>query len=90
MLSLSLQLLTGATSDSLAWDAQMVTNPHLQRFDGRYFLYYVGSRDPGEQPIGSTGENVRQRDRVQQSQQIGVITFDSFEHLLAGRFGLLF
>lgn len=72
--------------DSLAWDAQMVHNPHLRRFDGRYYLYYTGSRDPGPPPAGHPGAALSKRDRVQQSQQIGVIVFDAFEDLLAGRF----
>ncbi|MEN8186417.1 MAG: glycoside hydrolase family protein [Bacteroidota bacterium] len=72
--------------DSTAWDAQMVTNPHLKEFDGKYYLYYVGSSDPGEQPIGSKGVNVNKRNRVQQSQKIGVIEFKSFKDLLQGNF----
>jgi hypothetical protein len=69
-----------------AWDARMVTNPHLREFDGRYHLYYVGSRDPGPQPEGSKGAGVGLRNRVQQSQRIGVIVFESFDDLVAGRF----
>ncbi len=69
-----------------AWDARMVTNPHLREFDGRYHLYYVGSRDPGPQPDSSKGEGVGLRNRVQQSQRIGVIVFESFDDLVAGRF----
>ena len=72
--------------DSLAWDAQMVTNPHLKKFKGSYYLYYVGSSDPGVQPVGSKGEKVNKRNRVQQSQKIGVIAFDSFDDLLSGNF----
>jgi len=72
--------------DTLAWDAQMVHNPHLRRFDGRYYLYYTGSRDPGAPPPGQPGAALSKRDRVQQSQQIGVIAFDNFDQLLAGTF----
>ncbi len=72
--------------DSVAWDAQMVHNPHVKRFNGKYYLYYVGSKDPGVQPKGSKGEHVNRRNRVQQYQRIGVIEFDSFEHLMAGEF----
>lgn len=72
--------------DTTAWDAQMVTNPHLKKFNGKYYLYFVGSKEPGIQPKGSKGENLNQRNRVQQMQRIGVIEFDSFEDLLAGNF----
>lgn len=72
--------------DSSAWDAQMVTNPHLKKFNGKYYLYYVGSYDPGLQPPGSAGEKVNKRNRVQQSQKIGVIEFESFQDLLSGNF----
>jgi hypothetical protein len=72
--------------DADAWDAQTVHNPHIKRFNGIYYLYYTGSRDPGIQPAGSPGEKVNRRNRVQQVQQIGVIAFDSFADLMAGRF----
>ncbi|MBR8537812.1 glycoside hydrolase family protein [Carboxylicivirga sediminis] len=72
--------------DTDAWDAQMVTNPHLKKFNGKYYLYYVGSKEPGVQPEGSKGENLNQRNRVQQMQCIGVIEFDCFEDLLASNF----
>lgn len=68
-----------------AWDAQMMHNPHLKMFDGKYYLYYVSGKDPGEQAPGSPGEKLSMRNRVQQSQQIGVIAFDSFEDLMAGK-----
>ena len=72
--------------DSTAWDAQMVHNPHIQRFNGTYYLYYGGGKDPGVQPEGSPGELVNKRNRVQQFQCIGVIEFKSFEDLLNGNF----
>lgn len=72
--------------DSTAWDAQAVHNPHIQRFNGKYYLYYVAGNDPGVQPKGSKGENVNKRNRVQQSQCIGVIEFDKIEDLLAGKY----
>ncbi|MBJ6367400.1 glycoside hydrolase family protein [Snuella sedimenti] len=72
--------------DSLAWDAQMVHNPHLKKFNGKYYLYYIGSKDPGIQPEGSPGSQLSKRDRVQQNQKIGLIVFDNFEQLLAGNF----
>jgi predicted GH43/DUF377 family glycosyl hydrolase len=72
--------------DSTAWDAVSVHNPHIKRFNSKYYLYYTGSKDPGVQPSGSSGEKVNKRNRVQQSQQIGVIEFESFEDLLSGNF----
>lgn len=72
--------------DSTAWDAQMVTNPHLRKFNDKYYLYFVGACDPGVQAAGSKGESVNKRNRVQQSQKIGVIEFNSFADLEAGAF----
>ncbi|MCK3682778.1 glycoside hydrolase family protein [Maribellus sp. YY47] len=81
-------VLTGRAidGDSSAWDAQTVHNPHVKNFNGKYYLYYVGSKDPGIQSKGSPGENVNLRNRVQQNQCIGVIEFDSFEDLQNGNF----
>ncbi|MDB4582574.1 glycoside hydrolase family protein [Draconibacterium sp.] len=81
-------VLTGRAldGDSTAWDAQMVHNAHVKRFNNKYYLYYGGGKDPGVQPIGSAGENLNKRDRVQQNQKIGVIEFESFEALLAGTY----
>lgn len=75
-----------ATGDSLAWDAQVVTNPHIQKFNDTYYLYYVGSRDPGGQPTESLAANLNKRNRVQQLLRIGMISFDSFDDLVAGNF----
>ena len=72
--------------DSLAWDAQMVHNPHLKKFNGKYYLYYIGSRDEGEQPEDSKAAQLNKRNRVQQNQKIGVVEFDNFENLMAGNF----
>jgi hypothetical protein len=72
--------------DSTAWDAQMVHNPHIKKFNNRYFLYYGGGKDPGIQPKGSKGEHLNKRNRVQQNQCIGVIEFNSFEDLVNGNF----
>lgn len=72
--------------DSLAWDAQMVHNPHIKKFNNKFYLYYIGSKDPGKPLEGVSGFNLNKRNRVQQSQKIGVIEFDSFENLIAGNF----
>lgn len=72
--------------DSSSWDSQVVSNPHIKYFDGKYYLYYIGGRDPGEQPPGSRGEGVNKRNRVQQSLRIGVIAFENFDDLLNGNF----
>ncbi|MEI6865767.1 glycoside hydrolase family protein [Flavicella sp.] len=72
--------------DSTAWDAQMVHNPHIKKFNKKYYLYYVGAKDPGIQPKGSKGEKVSKRNRIQQTQRIGVIEFNSFEDLVKGKY----
>lgn len=72
--------------DSTAWDAQMVHNPHVKKFNNKYYLYYIGSKDPGIQPKGSSGEHVDKRNRVQQNQKIGVIEFNNFKDLMSGNF----
>ena len=65
-----------------AWDAQGVHNPHVKQFDGSFYLYYIGGKDPGQK----VALDVDKRNRVQQSQQIGVIKFESFDDLEAGKF----
>ncbi len=67
------------------WDAQSAHNPHICRFDGKYYLYYVSSRDPGQQPTGSPGANLSARNRTQQKQCIGVVVADSIEDLVNGK-----
>lgn len=69
-----------------AWDAQSVHNPLIKQFNGKYYLYYVSSVDPGEQPEGSPGANLSKRDRLQQNQKIGVIEFNSIEDFLKGNY----
>ncbi len=72
--------------DSTAWDAQAVHNPHLRRFNNKYYLYYIGNKDPGPVPEGQAGWKLDKRDRCQQNQLIGVIEFNSFTDLLEGNF----
>lgn len=72
--------------DSTAWDAQIATNPHIKKFNDKYYLYYVSSVDPGNLPPGDPGAQLSKRDRVQQNQKIGVVVFDSIEELLAGNY----
>jgi hypothetical protein len=74
------------SGDASAWDAQSVHNPHLREFNGKYYLYYTGSCDPGPQPPGSAAENLSKRNRIQQNQKLGVIEFASFQDLLRGHF----
>lgn len=72
--------------DTTAWDAQMVHNPHVRKFGEKYYLYYIGSVDPGQPAPDEPGAALSKRDRVQQSQQIGVIEFEDFAEILAGNF----
>lgn len=68
--------------DTDAWDAQGVHNPHVKLFEDSYYLYYIGGKDPGKE----IAPEVDKRNRVQQSQQMGVIRFESFEDLINGQF----
>lgn len=72
--------------DSSAWDAQMVHNPLIKSFIGKYYLYHIGSRDQGKPKEGEPGARLSKRDRVQQNQKTGVIEFESVEDLLNGSF----
>ncbi|WP_294596697.1 glycoside hydrolase family protein [uncultured Rikenella sp.] len=76
----------GFRPDRSAWDAQTVMNPHLRKFGDRYYLYYVGGVDLGNDRVRSADGTLPLRARVQQSLRIGVIAFESFDDLLAGRF----
>lgn len=77
----------GYAPDNSSWDAQTVHNPHIRRFNGKYYLYYIASTDPlGKVAIKSSSDGLDRRSRIQQWQKIGVIVFDSFEQLLAGDF----
>jgi len=70
--------------NSTAWDAQSVHNPHIKKFNNKFYLYYTGSSDPGVQPKGSSAENLSKRNRIQQNQKLGVIEFESFNDLVNG------
>ena len=72
--------------DSTAWDAQAVHNPHIKKFNDKYYLYYIGNRDPGPVKEGKPGWALNKRNRCQQMQSTGVIEFESFKDLLAGNF----
>jgi hypothetical protein len=72
--------------ESTAWDAQMVHNPLIKSFNGKYYLYHIGSRDPGKRKDGEPGSKLSKRNRVQQNQKIGLIEFESVEELLDGSF----
>ncbi|AWW31530.1 hypothetical protein DN752_16130 [Echinicola strongylocentroti] len=74
----------GKEGNPEAWDGQSVHNPHIQHLDGKYYLYHTGTKYPGEQAPGSAGEHLSPRDLIQQSQQIGLVTFDSIEEMLKG------
>ena len=67
------------------WDAQSAHNPHIKYFYGKYYLYYVSSRDPGEQAAGSAGANLSARNRTQQKQCIGVVVAYSIDDLVNGK-----
>lgn len=74
----------GYQPDVSSWDAQTVSNTHIKKFNGKYYLYYCGSVDPGKE-ARIKGE-LSQRDRIQQNQKLGVICFESVKDLLAGRY----
>lgn len=78
--------LDGFTPDTSSWDAQTVMNPHLRRFGKKYYLYYVGGKDPRDVPIKSKTGSMDERSRIQQMLRIGVIAFDSFDKLLKGEY----
>lgn len=76
----------GFRPDTSSWDAQTCSNPHIHRFGDKYYLYYCGSSDPGNAKVRSQTDTLPRRDRIQQNQKIGLISFDTFEELLAGKF----
>lgn len=73
---------TGRKSEGLynAWDGASIYNPHVKKFESKYYLYYTGNHDPFTKGK-STNRSVLVR-----HQSIGVIEFDSFEDLENGYF----
>ena len=69
-----------AESDFHAWDGASVYNPHLKKFNGKYYLYYTGTYDPYNK--GKSTD----REVLVRHQRIGVIEFDSVEDLVNGKF----
>ncbi|WP_299584573.1 glycoside hydrolase family protein [uncultured Sunxiuqinia sp.] len=75
-------ILTGKRAEGAdkSWDNASVYNPHLKKFNGKYYLYYTGTCDP------YTEGHSMDRGVLVRHQRIGVIEFDAFESLLAGNF----
>lgn len=77
----------GFARDSSSWDAQTVCNPTIRRFNDKYYLYYIGSKDRAtNEGVLSATDTLSRRLRVQQFLQIGVIEFDTFDDLLSDNF----
>lgn len=77
----------GFATDTSAWDAQTVMNPHLRRFNGKYYLYYVGGKEATHLPIqAKDGGRLDKRSRIQQMLCIGVLSFETFDDLRKGKF----
>lgn len=74
----------GYRPDNSSWDAQMAHNPHIKRYNGKYYLYYCGTADPGEKAF--VKGKLSRRDRLQQNQKLGVLCFNSIKELLEGKF----
>lgn len=74
----------GYLPDSRKWDSQTVSNTHIKRFGNRYYLYYCGSVNP-DASIAVKGKLSR-RDRIQQNQKLGVVSFASIDEFLKGNY----
>lgn len=74
----------GYRPDTSSWDAQTVGNTHIKRFNGKYYLYYCGSSEPGKD-IYIKGELSR-RNKIQQNYKIGVFCFNTINDFLNGNF----
>jgi len=81
-------VLYGAAHDGNpgAWDAQGVHNPHIKKFNDKYYLYFIGSRDPGKRAEGDPGFGLNARNRIQQVQSVAVIEVDRIGDLISGNF----
>lgn len=64
------------------WDSYSQHNPHIRRFNGKFYLYYTGTTDPGT----ATWPGVDLRNRLQRNQRISVIEVASIDDLLTGNF----
>jgi len=72
--------------DSTTWDSQSAHNPLIKTFNGKFYLYYVSSKEPGELYYSDNGKVLSKDARVRLNQKIGVMEFNSIEELLAGNF----
>ncbi len=63
-----------------AFDGGSVYNPHVKRFDGKVYLYYVGNHDP------SSDRMIGDRQTAIKHQTIGVVVAESPADLGMGRF----
>ena len=76
----------GYRPDTSSWDAQTTSNTHIKWFNGKYYLYYCGSVDPGEDAV-IKGKLTRSQ-RIQQNQKLGVICFNTIKEFLDGKYTL--
>ena len=63
-----------------AWDAASVYNPHLKKFNGKYYLYYTGTNDP------YNGGFSKKREILVRHQCIGVLVANSLKELAEGNY----
>ena len=74
----------GYAYDTSTWDAQTTSNTHIKRFNGKYYLYYCGSADPGENAF--IKGKLSKSQRIQQNQKLGVLCFNTIKELLEGKY----
>ena len=65
------------TGNTNRWDCFNAHNPHIKRFGGKVYLYYIAN-----QPVAHTNRWLEMVD----GQRIGVAVADSVKDLIAGRF----